>query len=105
MYYTLRLPHKTAHDPFLSTDEKLILSYIQSFERQGKTCFTKNDSINECLGIPIVSIERALQNLTEKKYIDIRQAGGQRAIFTVGLQQTNNNYEHQEQSKRDIFDF
>lgn len=82
-YYMLKLPRQIAHDPFLTTDEKLILAYIQNFERRGLTCFSKDDAINECLGIPLKSISDATLHLKNKGYIDIMHASGQRALVTI----------------------
>ena len=82
-YYMLKLPRQVAHDPFLTTDEKLLLAYIQNFERRSLTCFSKDDTINECLGIPLKSISDGLSALKNKGYIDIMHASGQRALVTI----------------------
>jgi len=94
--YTLKLPKHVMHNKLLLTEEKLVLAYVMGFERNGLTCFAKDEYIEEVLGIPAHRVQLLIQSLQEKKILDVKTGGGQRALFSVGVPPTEANTEDQE---------
>lgn len=53
----------------LSPTKILILSQIEEFERNGKTCYITDDTLANNFNVSIPTISRAIADLEEKKYI------------------------------------
>lgn len=53
----------------LSPTKILILSQIEEFERNGKTCYITDETLADNFNVSISTINRAIADLSEKKYI------------------------------------
>lgn len=63
------------HDVSLLTmEEKLIVSYIWSWQIQGKCCFASDDFLAEALGVSTPDIRKTILSLASRNKITITRA-------------------------------
>ena len=74
-YQIFKLFRHIMHDvSLLSLEEKLIVSYIWSWQVQDKCCFASDDFLGEALGIPTPEIRKTILSLASRNKITITRA-------------------------------
>lgn len=87
MSYTIyKLYDDVMHDNTLnSLEEKLIVSYILSWQRQDKCCFASDEFFSHSLGISEFKVRDLLKGLEKRKKIKMKwgQAGTMRMLSVI----------------------
>jgi hypothetical protein len=84
MSYTIfKLYRDVMHDSTLySLEEKMVVSYILSWQRQGRCCFASDEFLSDAMGIPEYFVRDLIRGLSNRKKIKIKypQTGTMRML-------------------------